>query len=58
MALKQDTGLAKKLSEQKRASAVPLVYKADLDAHRRQPAVRARLRRVSAMIERRAQQKV
>lgn len=55
MALKQTKGIAERLSGTR---AMPVVRLADLEAQRQSPGVKARLERVKAQIEARAQQKV
>lgn len=57
MALAPDSDITMRITNAGRA-AMPIVYKADLDEHRRDPRVQTRLQRVKALIEMRAQQNV
>ena len=58
MALKPNPDITANVNDQAQASAIPILYKVELEEHRRLPQVQARLRRVQALIELRAQQKV
>lgn len=59
MALRPDPGIAEKMSGgPAQREATPILHKADLEEHRRLPQVRARLKRVRALMASRAQQKV
>jgi hypothetical protein len=52
MALKPPSpGMTAKIGAQTQADAIPILYKAELEEHRRLPQVQARLRRVQALIE-------
>lgn len=56
MALKPNQGIAAKIKSAK-PPAVPILYEAELKEHLRVPAVKARMKRVKALIDLRAQQK-
>lgn len=58
MALKPNPDIAAKMNDPAGTRSIPIVRKADLDEHRRLPDVQARLKRVEALVESRAQQKV
>ncbi len=58
MALKPDPNIAAQMSDRIAGRTIPTLYKAELEEHRRSPEVRARLKRVQALIDSRAQQKV
>jgi hypothetical protein len=58
MALKPNPDITASMNDHGRASVIPILYKAELEEHRRLPQVQARLKRVQALIESRAQQKV
>lgn len=58
MALKPDPDIAARMTDRAAGRTIPTLYKAELEEHRRLPDVRARLRRVQALIDSRAQQKV
>lgn len=58
MALKPDPDIAAQMSDRASVRATPILYKAELEEHRQLPQVQARLKRVQALIDSRAQQKV
>lgn len=58
MALKPDPDIATQMSDRAGVRPIPTLYKTELEEHRRLPQVQARLKRVQALIDSRAQQKV